>query len=245
MQSIVPSARASTGASTSRLVRGRGGGQGSGPRLRRLRQLGQLLAPEVLRHGPDRVDGDDALDPRLRQDVVGDGAVVVDGHGVGHAGGRGEASRRRRAGARRDRLLVLVPGFAQVDVDVDEARADDLAPGVHELGAGRRGEALADTLDLPVGDEDVLDGVDAVRGIDHAPVPDEEAHAAAAPLLPARSSSTPIRTATPLATWSRITEYGPSASSGESSTPRLTGPGCMMSTSGRACRPSLSSVSPQ
>src|SRR5207244_6185494 len=103
-----------------------------------------------------------------------------------------------------------------------EARADDLAPGVHDVGAGRRGEALADTLDLPVGDEDVLDGVDAVRGIDHAPVPDEEAHAAAAPLLPARSSSTPIRTATPLATWSRITETDQSARPRESPTQRCT-----------------------
>ena len=54
-----------------------------------------------------------------------------------------------------------------------------------------------------------------------------------------------MRTATPWDTWSRMTEYGPSATSGASSMPRFTGPGCMISTSGRACRVSLSSVSPQ
>ena len=34
-----------------------------------------------------------------------------------------------------------------------------------------------------------------------------------------------MRTATPLVTWSRMTEYGLSATSGEISTPRFTGPG--------------------
>jgi len=43
-----------------------------------------------------------------------------------------------------------------------------------------------------------------------------------------------MRTRHALGHWSRITEYGPSATSGDSSTPRFTGPGCMMSTSGRA-----------
>src|SRR6266849_633141 len=43
-----------------------------------------------------------------------------------------------------------------------------------------------------------------------------------------------MRTATPLATCSRITEYGPSATSDAISTPRFIGPGCMMITSGFA-----------
>ena len=45
-----------------------------------------------------------------------------------------------------------------------------------------------------------------------------------------------MRTATPLATWLRITEYGPSATSEAISTPRFIGPGCMMMTSGLARR---------
>ena len=43
--------------------------------------------------------------------------------------------------------------------------------------------------------------------------------------------STPMRTATPLVTWSRITERSPSATLEASSMPRLMGPGCMMITS--------------
>ena len=39
-----------------------------------------------------------------------------------------------------------------------------------------------------------------------------------------------MRTATPLVTWSRITEWGPSATFEASSMPRLMGPGCMTST---------------
>src|SRR5205085_1370482 len=42
------------------------------------------------------------------------------------------------------------------------------------------------------------------------------------------SHSTAIRTARPLVTWSRITLWGPSATSGVISTPRLIGPGAMI-----------------
>ena len=41
-----------------------------------------------------------------------------------------------------------------------------------------------------------------------------------------------MRTASPLVTCSRITEFGPSATSLVSSTSRLIGPGCMISASG-------------
>ena len=48
--------------------------------------------------------------------------------------------------------------------------------------AGAR-QVAAELSDAPVRHVDVLDGVHAVGGIDHAAVPEEEAHAA---LLPAR-----------------------------------------------------------
>src|SRR2546426_889118 len=185
-----------------------------------------------------------AVRPRRGEDVVGDGAVVVNGTRVRHARDRGEPTRRRSARARRDGLLVLVAGLAQVDVDVDEPRADDLARGVHDLRSRGRLEALSDALDLAVGDQHILHAVRGVCRVDDAAVLDEQTHGAS-PLLPASRSNTPIRTATPFVTWSRITEYGPSATSGESSMPRLTGPGCMINTSGRAWLASFSSVSPQ
>ncbi len=49
-----------------------------------------------------------------------------------------------------------------------------------------------------------------------------------------QAASTAIRTARPLVTWSRIAEFGPSATSGVISTPRLIGPGARSSTSGFA-----------
>jgi hypothetical protein len=53
-----------------------------------------------------------------------------------------------------------------------------------------------------------------------------------------------MRTATPLVTWSRITECGPSATSLSISTPRFMGPGCRMSRS-RGARSTRSRVTPK
>src|SRR5262249_9813161 len=123
---------------------------------------------------------------------------------VGHAAHGGEPAGRRRARPAGDRLLVLVARLAQVHVHVDEAGTDDLARGVDAFGPCRRPERAADLRDAAVGDEHVLHGVDAAGGIEDAAPGDQEAHAAA--LLPVSRYSTAIRTATPFATWSRITE---------------------------------------
>ena len=53
-----------------------------------------------------------------------------------------------------------------------------------------------------------------------------------------------MRTATPFVTWSRMTEYGPSATSLAISTPRFIGPGWRISTSFLARR-TRSSVRPK
>src|SRR4029078_12165552 len=92
--------------------------------------------------------------------------------------------------------------------------------------------------DPAVLDEDVEDAVPPVHRIDEVPTLQQPVHQSpSAP--PASRYSTAIRTATPLAPCSRITEYGPSATSDAISTPRFIGPGCMMITSGlaRATRP--------
>src|SRR6266480_5659186 len=156
--------------------------EGDAPRLRELRQLRELLTPEATRDGADRVDAHGAVLPRLGADVVGDGAVVVDGARVRHARDRREAAGRRRARPRRDGFLVLVAWLAQVHVDVDEPRADDLAASVQDLRPRRRLEVFPDALDLLAGDQHVLRAVHAVRRVDDAAVLDEEAHGAP-PLL--------------------------------------------------------------
>ena len=50
------------------------------------------------------------------------------------------------------------------------------------------------------------------------------------------SCNTAMRTATPFATWVRITDCGPSATSLSISTSRFMGPGCITMASGRAAR---------
>src|SRR4029077_3785164 len=57
---------------------------------------------------------------------------------------------------------------------------------------------------------------------------------AASPRGPSASASTAMRTATPLRTWSRITDCGPSATSEAISTPRFIGCGCITMASARA-----------
>jgi hypothetical protein len=55
------------------------------------------------------------------------------------------------------------------------------------------------------------------------------------PELPADSaSSTAMRTATPISTCSRISDWAPSATMLSISTPRFIGPGCITSASGLA-----------
>ncbi|SDY71305.1 hypothetical protein SAMN04487939_105140 [Lysobacter sp. yr284] len=66
----------------------------------------------------------------------------------------------------------------------------------------------------------------------------------AAPAHPlSNASSTAIRAATPLATWVRISDCGPSATSSVISTPRFIGPGCITTASG-AARLSRAAVRP-
>ncbi len=108
--------------------------------LGQLPELRQLPPREPARHRADGVHAHDAPGPRLREDVVRHGAGVVDRLRVGHARDRGEPARRRRPGAARDRLLVLLPRLPEVDVDVDESGGDHPPPGVDRLGARRRVE---------------------------------------------------------------------------------------------------------
>ncbi len=172
-------------------------GEGDAARLGELGHLRELLALEPTGDRADWVDAHHPFHAGLGHDEVGDGTVVVDGQGIGHARHCGEAARRGCARAGGDGLLVLVAGLAEVDVDVDEPRADHLSRGRYHLGTLRGLESLADLGDAPVGHQHVGHRVEAVSGIDDPATLDEKAHAA---LLPARRKRTAMRTATPLVT---------------------------------------------
>jgi hypothetical protein len=80
---------------------------------------------------------------------------VVDGRlGVRHGHDGGEPASDRRAGARRDGLLVLFARFPQVHVQVDKARRQPLAAGVDDPRAVRHGPRPLEPFDAAVAKED-------------------------------------------------------------------------------------------
>src|SRR5262249_3487674 len=108
---------------------------------------------------------------RLEVDELG-GRLAVDGRlGVGHAGDARDPPRQGGRGAGGDGLVLLPAGLAQVDVHVDQSRADDLAGPVEgavgvEVGAGAEAE---DPVALQ---PEVRDLVDALGGVDAPPAGD-------------------------------------------------------------------------
>src|SRR6185295_4370026 len=114
-----------------------------------------------------------------------------------------------------------------MNVDVEEAGRDDQARGIELRNIGN--VRLADGGNLSITDDHVDDGIDPARRVDKPPTLDHQIH-----YTPTIRYRIAMRTATPEATWSRMTENGPSATSDVISTPRLMGPGCMMMASGFA-----------
>ena len=98
---------------------------GDDPRLHHRAERREFLARQTFRDRTGREDVDARFlpgaldDPRDRRRVVGGRT------GVGHADNRREAARRRRPGTGFDGFLSRLAGFAQVDVQVDQARRDD------------------------------------------------------------------------------------------------------------------------
>ena len=166
--------------------------------------------------------------PRSLDDVAGHRGVVVDRRRVGHAADGGESAGGGGARAALDGFGVLESRLAQVHVHVDEAGRDDQAGGVERLGAA------ANRFGADAGDAAVFDQhVGNARRVPDAgsitrPFLISERMASARSTL----SSTAMRTAMPFSTWLRITERCESATSEESSRPRLMGPGCITMASG-------------
>ncbi len=123
-------------------------GEGDRAAFDQAADLGQLRALAALGDGADGKDVGVAGPLGLQIDELGRRLAVEGRLGVGHAGHRRDAAgqRRRRAGG--DGLVLLAARLAQVDVHVDQARADDLAGGVdhatrHEAPVAARCRACA------------------------------------------------------------------------------------------------------
>src|SRR5690606_18362099 len=83
------------------------------------------------------------------------------------------------------------------------------------------------------GHGDIAQRVEVAGRIDHAPVANEDLHAAP-PVWPATMPITAMRTAMPKVTCGRMTLCLPSTTAESISTPRLMGPGCITIASGLA-----------
>ena len=111
--------------------------QSDGSGLAQQREVGQLLPLLAKRRGGDRPDPSAAGGGRLLEHEPGHRRLVIDRIGVGHAGDGTEATCGCRACARGNRLRLLAPGFAEVHVDIDEARGDEQVCGFDLLGVSR------------------------------------------------------------------------------------------------------------
>ncbi len=124
------------------------------------------------RDGKD-VDHRAALRPLQPRDPL---RRVDDGLRVGHAADRSESSGSGRGGAGGDGFLVALPGLAQVNVQVDEARSDDQATRIEFLV--RSAANLARRRDLghlAVAQQDVHGRIDLRGGVDETAAFDQQA----------------------------------------------------------------------
>ena len=131
--------------------------------------LGQLLAFAALGDGADGKDVGIAGAFGLQVHELG-GRLTVEGRlGVGHARHRRDAAsqRRRRAGA--DRLVLLTPRLAQMDVHVDEAWTDDLAGGIEGAIGLRRG-MWPHAEDVFAANPHVANLIEVLRGINDSAI---------------------------------------------------------------------------
>src|SRR5262245_56764001 len=213
-------------------------GNSDDPRFHHFTDFGERFAFLLLRDGSDRKNQRGRRPASLGDDVRRNSGIVIGRFCVGHCrdscetpGNGGRSSSSNGFGLFRSR-------FTKMDVDIEEARRDDATLRIELRHIGLSG--LAYRTDLAIQDQNVSNRIDLTGRINHSAVLDQQIHELWPPSIRKRIA---IRTATPAATWSRMTEYGPSATSVAISTPRFSGPGCMMMASGFA-RATLSVVRP-
>ena len=204
-------------------------------------KFGHLLAAETLGDGPSRQDIDLGRCLGAANEEIDQGAVIDHRGGVGHHDEAGDAAGSGGFAGRGQGFAIFLAGLAGEDAHIDQARRQRQAAGIDDLDMVGHADGLADGN---LGDDAVLDqhgaGMIGAGGrIQDAGVFNQRcsgghggAHGSF--LAGSSASSTAMRTATPISTWSVMTEAGPSAMAGSISTPRFIGPGCMTMASGLA-----------
>jgi len=127
-------------------------------------------SPICARDGADRVDARETGFGRFRKDVAGDAGVVVHRRRVRHAGHRREAAGHGRRGSRRDGFLRALARLPQMDMQIDQAGADDHAVHIKPFDVRRSFGTgiLANDSDLAIAQEQIGRSVKILARIDDA-----------------------------------------------------------------------------
>ena len=155
----------------------------------------EFLALAAFGDATGSVDGDAGVFCSRGKDG-GDGCTGVDGGGgIWHHDDAGDAAVDGCFGACGDIFLLLLAGFAEVDVGIEEGGEEDLVLAVDDLGVGWGADAGGDFFDDAVDDEDV-GGEEAWGGFGgDAGVLEEEVHGADAKFqISTFNSQTSIKT---------------------------------------------------
>src|SRR5262245_9268410 len=137
---------------------------------------------------------------------------------------------------RGERFTVGLARLADEGAHINQTGGDKLAATVDDVGAfGHAGcaDAFLGLAYHAFGDQQIADNIEIARRIDDPGIGEQDRaaigqyHRHAFGRFRESASSTAIRTATPISTCSRISDWAPSATMESISTPRFIGPGCM------------------
>src|SRR5690606_31109107 len=135
----------------------------------------------------------------------------VDGRvGVGRHADHGDPAPDRRRQLRLHAAGMILAGLAQARLGVDESRRHHLAAGGEYLVCTDAGRRRAHGDDVPVRDMDVGDALGAAT-VEDPPAGDGDVHDGSLAASPSSRAMIDMRTAMPLVTWARMTDWAPSA----------------------------------
>ncbi len=176
-------------------------GDADDARFNHFADLGQRFAFLALGDGPNRKHERGRRPSRFRNDVRRNRRIIVRRLRVRHRRYCRESSGNGGRPSCRDRFGLLGSRFTKVHMNIEETRRDNQARGI-KVGNVRSG-GLTYRSDFSVDDEDIGRPIEPARRIENAAVFDEQVHDVWPPSIRKRIA---MRTATPAATWSRITE---------------------------------------
>src|SRR3954452_1252993 len=125
----------------------------------------EFFASTALRDCSDRVHTHNRVSIGLFADIAGNCGVVVNRLRIGHTADGRETACGRGPRSALDGFSVLKARFAEVNVDVDETRSNNLARGVEPLASSWVLNVRADLTNDPVLDRNVTDAVQVFHRI--------------------------------------------------------------------------------